>query len=200
MWLSRWFGEKRRRAAAQKSSAIRPGMGLDEAVAAVAALQNEAAIAEAARQFPLLFGPEAIPELMRRFDRLAEPPPDFSAREPSACAWIACWHVALHEILLRYGEHAVPVFRAMACEGNNATAVVLLCRLASENMDRGRIVADLKGLLPDLPPVVRCDIAARLLGSARTSPDLASVVEELRQVAQFEESLAEAQSFEDGGC
>jgi hypothetical protein len=199
MGLFRWFRREPLAAAelGRKPALALPDMGLDEAIAAIAALRSEPAIQEAARQFPERYGPEVIPELRRRFDVMAEPPPSFSAREPSVCAWASRWWVALYEILYQYREQALPVFREMARDGHNGTAIVLLCRLAAEGVDRQQIVADLRSLMPDLPCSARCDIAAQLLWLARKDPAVASVVEELRQEPAFEQALVEARQSGD---
>jgi hypothetical protein len=199
MGLLRWFRKKPRAEAAfgGEPRLAWQDMGLDEAIAAVASLRSEPAIQDRARQFARQYGPEVIPELRRRFDVMIEPPPNFSAREPSACAWAGCWRFALFEILYQYREHALPVIREMACGGHDGTALLLLCRLAAEGVDRQRIVADLRSLMTGLPSSVRCDLAEQLLWLARKEPALGTVVEELRQAPEFERALVEVREFSD---
>src|SRR5262249_23791063 len=139
-----------------------PDGDLGASIAAIAAQRSQLAIQDKARQFVRQYGHEVIPELRRRFDLLSAPPPSFAAREPSVCAWASCWGIALFEILYQYREHALPVLREMACNGHNNTAIVLLCRLAAEGIDRQRIIADLTKQMPDLPYAVRCDVAEGL--------------------------------------
>jgi hypothetical protein len=172
-------------------------MTLDESIAAIAALRNEIAMQDSARRFSLSHGPAVIPELQSRFDVMIEPPPSFSAREPSACAWITCWQTALYTILYQYREHALPVFRQMASNDQNCTAIVLLCRLAAEGVDRQQIVADLVRQMPDLPFLMRCEIVEELLWIAHKEPALTTVIEELRQSPAFEEALVEVRSYGD---
>src|SRR5262249_51170890 len=157
--------------------------------------RSELAIQDEARLFVRQYGPEVIPALRRRFDVMIEPPPDFSARDPSVCAWAGCWRFALFEILYQYREHALPVLRGMGRDGHDGTTVVLLCRLAAEGVDPQRIVADLRSQMPDLPSSVRCDVAEQLLWRARKDPALAAVVEDLRQAPAFEQALDEVQQF-----
>src|SRR5262249_19334065 len=125
MGLFRWFSKKPL-AEAESDGAPRlalPDTGLDEAIAAVASLRSERAIQDEARLFVRQYGPEVIPALRRRFDVMIEPPPDFSARDPSVCAWAGCWRFALFEILYQYREHALPVFREMGRDGHDGTTV-----------------------------------------------------------------------------
>jgi hypothetical protein len=198
MGLFPWFSKKPPAGAEPvggESPLTLPGVNLDESIAAVAAQRSELAIRDRARQFSRQYGPEVIPELMRRFDVMTEPPPSFSAREPSALAWAGCWRSALFEILYHYREHALPVFREMARNGYQGTAFVLLCRLAAEGVDRQRVDADLRSQMPDLPFSVRCDVAGQLLGLARQDPALATVLEDLRQAPAFEQALAEVRPY-----
>jgi hypothetical protein len=194
MGLLRWF--RKSPDAGSATSLVPPGADLDTAIAAVAAVRGEAARREASRQVPRLFDPEAIPELACRLDRLAEPPPAFSAREPSACAWIACWHASIFDILACYGEQSVPTLQEMARAGH-FSAVVTLCRIAAHGCDRDRVVAGIRALIQELPASMLGDAAGQLVALSREEPGLAAVVEDLRQVTAFEEALVEARRFAD---
>ena len=169
-----------------------PAAGLDEGVAAVAAAPTGPGARAAARRF----GPGVIPGLRRRFDVLAEPPPAFAAREPGRFAWATCWPRALLEILHPYREHSLPVLREMA-GGGYVPAVVVLCRLAADGVDRRRTLDDLVRRVPDWPGSVVYAVAARLLGLARTDPALGRVLEDLRQAPAFAEALAGARQTTD---
>lgn len=193
MDLFRWF----RKQPPPRAPLAPPDANLDQALAALAALRNEPAIQERAHEIPQLFGPENIPELRRRFDNLPEPPPGFTAREPSACAWITCCHLAMYEALFQYREHALPGLREMAFNSHDPRAIILLCRLAAEGVDRRRTVADLTSGMPGLPGEVRLGVAEWLLGAARKSATITAVVEELQQSPEFEQALAEAARFGD---
>src|SRR5262245_16881164 len=98
MGLFSWFRKKAPPAAEPAGCA--PGLplpdrDLDEAIAAIAALRSPLAVQERARDLSRQYGPDVVPELRRRFDVMIEPPPSFSAREPSVCAWANCWCFAL---------------------------------------------------------------------------------------------------------
>jgi hypothetical protein len=175
-----------------------PAVDLDQRIAAVAALRDEGARRDGARHLARAFGPEVVPELARRFNVMVEPPPDFAARDPSACAWIGCWQAALLEILGQYREHALPVLRERGLAGHDTAAVVMLCRLAAAGVDRQPIVADLRGRAADLPPGLLRDVGGALLGLARSDPAVAALVEELRREPAFEHGLAEAREGGDG--
>lgn len=194
MSLFRWFTKRLQSVEALQP---RPVLDLDRRIAAIAALRNEPAMQEPARHFVRQCDPVVIPELLRRFDVMIEPPPSFAAREPSVCAWITCWQTALYEILYRFGEHALPALREMARAGANAVAIVLLCRLAAEGIERRRIVADLIDQMPYLPIAQRLDVADRLRWLAHKDPAMAAIVEDLRQAPAFEEARIEAEQWTD---
>jgi hypothetical protein len=76
-------------------------------------------------------------------------------------------------------------------------ALVLLCRLAAEGIDRRRTIEDLQGQMPEWPRALLLDVAAALRWRARREPALAAVVEDLRQVPAFAQALAEVEQFGD---
>ncbi|AMV26464.1 hypothetical protein VT84_18845 [Gemmata sp. SH-PL17] len=165
------------------------GLGFDEAIALIAAGSWRVDVNREARQFPLQFGPEVIPELWRRYESIGEPHPNFEARKRSMTEWIECWWRALEAILCSYREHALPSLWERV--DTNDRALLLLCRLAAEGVERELILAGLRDRLPGMAPERHEFLVENSEYSARRDSDLAVVLTYLRQVPAFERATVE---------
>jgi hypothetical protein len=70
-------------------------------------------------------------------------------------------------------------------------AIEILCRLAALGIDRQRTLDDLKSEMPTMRDTALLYAAGPLLHQAMGNPQLAAVVEELQQVAEFKDSVDE---------
>ncbi|VTR94905.1 unnamed protein product [Gemmata massiliana] len=183
-WLSKKFLTD-----ANQPQLVLTGLGFDEAIALIAAESWRVDVTRAARQFPLQFGPEVIPELWRRYESIGEPHPSFEARKRSMTEWIECWWRALDAILCSYREHVLPSLWERV--DANDRALLLLCRLAAEGVERELILAGLRDRLPGMAPERHEFIVENSEYSARRDPDLAAVLAYLRQVPEFEHATVE---------
>ncbi len=190
MGLVDWFRKKFLAASdPNQPQLVLAGLGVDEAIALIAAESWRFDVNREARQFPLLFGPEVIPELWRRYESIGEPHPSFETRKRSMTEWIECWWRALDAILCGYREHALPSFWERV--DTNDRALLLLCRLAAEGVERELILAGLRDRLPGMAPERHEFIVENSEYSARRDPALAAVLAYLRQVPAFERATVE---------
>jgi hypothetical protein len=203
MGLFNWFRKKQPNppAPAVDDSRFTPlGGELDRAIESVAVLiDDQLAFRAKAKEVAARFGPETIPELRLRFNRSTASPSGFTAQERGLAGWLSYWQFAIFEIVYQYREHALPMLREVAFgeyDWTQANAIELLCRLASEGIDRDRTLADLKREMPGMRDTALLYVAGPLLQQARNNPALAAIVEELEQVPEFQVAIEELQEAE----
>jgi hypothetical protein len=111
---------------------------------------------------------------------------------PGLGDWIAARQFAIFEMFYHFRQAALPTLRHVAfgeydwIQGN---AIEVLCRLAAEGIDRERTLADLKSEMPGMRDTALLYVAGLLLQQAKENPQLAAIVEELRQIPEFNEAV-----------
>ncbi|APW63489.1 hypothetical protein BSF38_05060 [Paludisphaera borealis] len=169
------------------------GGDVDRAVMSVALLvDDEAAFRAKAREVAERLGSSAIPKLRWRFHRSTAAPPGFTIRERGLTAWMSYWQFAIFEIVYNFREQALPMLRKVAFgeyDWTQGNAIEVMCRLAAEGIDRDRTLADLKKKMPGMRDEALGYAAAPLLQLAKYDLRLAAVVDELRQVDEFENAV-----------
>jgi hypothetical protein len=171
------------------------GGEVDQAIESVAVLiDDEATFRAKAREVADSHGPWILPELQRRFHRPTTAPRGFTARERGLGAWLSCWQFAIFEVILQFRELALPMLRKVAFgeyDWTQANAIELLCRLAAEGVDRERTLADLRREMPRMRDTALLYVAGPLLRRSEVDPGVAAIVDELRQVQEFESAVEE---------
>ncbi|WP_145952316.1 hypothetical protein [Paludisphaera borealis] len=102
------------------------------------------------------------------------------------------WQFAIFEIVYNFREQALPMLRKVAFgeyDWTQGNAIEVMCRLAAEGIDRDRTLADLKKKMPGMRDEALGYAAAPLLQLAKYDLRLAAVVDELRQVDEFENAV-----------
>jgi hypothetical protein len=175
---------------------------IDDIVASVAVLadspdQFRARADEAAREL----GVASIDSLTSRFHSPPDPAPaGFGYEQRGLGGWLAIWQFAIFEILYHFREAALPVLRRIAFgeyDWTQGNAIEVLCRLAAEDVDRDRTIADLKRELPSMRYEAHLYAAGPLLQRAASDPPIAEILRELESVDEFHEAVQELREDED---
>jgi hypothetical protein len=143
-------------------------------------------------------GPNAIETLAQLFHSEHTPPAELADEFPRLGEWIAARQFAIFEMFYHFREAALTVLRRVAFgayDWTQGNAIEILCRLAAEGIDRGRTLADLKLEIPAMQDTALLYAAGPLLHQASQSQELAAIIEELQQVSEFKEAVAELQSL-----
>jgi len=170
---------------------------VSDAIAAVAVRidddrQFRAAAAEAASN--LGRGPDLIESLTRRFHSPTEPPEGFRLEQRGLGGWLSAWQFAIFEIFYNLGADALPILRKVAYgeyDWTQGNAIEVLCRLAANGVNRGEIIDELKREFPSLRCEAQLYALRPLLRQIDTNPNLKSVLDELSELDEFREAVAE---------
>src|SRR5262245_3020415 len=141
-------------------------MSLDIAVTSVAVLIDDAdQFSARAASVAQELGPAAIAELATRFHSppRAEPP-GFGIEQRGLSGWLSAWQFAIFELFFHFGPAALPVLRRVAFgeyDWTQGNAIEVLVRLAAVGVERGRILDELRRVVP----VIRFYVQLFLVGA-----------------------------------
>jgi hypothetical protein len=133
-------------------------------------------------------GPRSIEMLTGLFHSEHSPPAEIADEFPGLGDWIAARQFAIFEMFYYFREAALPLLRRVAFgeyDWTQGNAIEVLCRFAAEGIDRERTMADLKSEMPGMRYEALLYAAGPLLQQAKDTPQLAAIVEELRQAPEF---------------
>ncbi len=139
-------------------------------------------------------GPSSVETLAHLFHGEPSPPAELAVEFPGLGEWIAARQFAIFEIFYVLQQAALPVLRRVAFgeyDWTQANAIEILCRFAAEGIERDRILTDLKFHVPEMREEALLYAASLLLSQAKDTPQLAAIIEELRQVREFNEAVEE---------
>lgn len=157
-------------------------------------VDNLAAFRVAAAQAARQIKPEGIEALAGRFHDPPPAPAGFGIEELGLGGWLAAWQAAIFEVFYHFGERSLPVLRSVAFgeyDWTQANAIEVLCRLAANGVQRSRILAEVQDAFPGLRYEAQLYTVRALLAQIEESASLAKVVEELKSVDDFAETVAE---------
>jgi hypothetical protein len=133
------------------------------------------------------------PQLLQELVKISQEIYDAAIKQdadefPGLGDWIAARQFAIFEMFYYLREAALPVLRRVAFgeyDWTQGNAIEVLCRFAAEGIDRERTLADLKSEMPVMRYEALLYAAGPLLQQAKDIPQLAAIVEELRQAPGF---------------
>lgn len=98
-------------------------------------------------------GPDAIETLATLFHSEHSPPDNLADQFPGLGDWIAARQFAIFEMFYYLREAALPVLRRVAFgeyDWTQGNAIEVLCRLASESVERDQIIAEVCREIPKM--------------------------------------------------
>lgn len=98
-------------------------------------------------------GPDAIETLATLFHSEHSPPDNLADQFPGLGDWIAARQFAIFEMFYYLREAALPVLRRVAFgeyDWTQGNAIEVLCRLASESVERDQIIAEVRREIPKM--------------------------------------------------
>src|SRR5215813_2603246 len=162
-----------------------------------AALHEEDEFRQRAEAAANALGPTSIETLAQLFLADSRPPPELADSFPGLGDWIAARQFAIFEIFYHFRHAALPVLRRVAFgpyDWTQGNAIEILCRLAAEGIDREHTLAELKSEMPSMRDTALLYAAGPLLRQANKNQPLAAIIEELREVFEFNEAVEDLQS------
>ena len=148
----------------------------------------------AAAEVALKLGADSIEPLSQRFHSAPESPDGFGPEQRGLGGWLSAWQFAIFEVYFNLGEDALPVLRRVAYgeyDWTQGNAVEVLCRLASSGVEKDAIIDELRREFPKLRYEAQLYAVQPLLSQAVTNPALAAILDELSEVEEFRETIAE---------
>ena len=145
-------------------------------------------------------GPGAIETLSTLFHSEHSPPEQLADRFRGLGAWVAARQFAIFEMFYYFRDAALPVLRRVAfgeydwIQGN---AIEVLCRLASEGVDRDQIIADVRREFPNIRYEAQLYSIGPLLKQAKDNPALAAVLNEFEDIEEYQQTVEELKDAED---
>lgn len=120
------------------------------------------------------------------------PPEYLSEKFAGLGDWLAARQFAIFEILFHIGSLSLPLLRKVAFgkyDWTQGNAIEILCRLAAQNVEREKIIAELKQFIPncDLNYEVLSYAIMPLISHAKFNESLQQVVRELMADETFKE-------------
>lgn len=161
---------------------------------ASALAQDESRFRERAASAATQLGPDSIATLMKLTHTECTPPEALAEQFQRLGGWLAARQFAIFEILFHFREAALPTLRRIAFgqyDWTQGNAIEVLCRLASEDVDRNVIMDELKREFPQLRLEAQLYAVGPLLAQAQNNPALADALRELDEVVAFRNAVKE---------
>jgi len=139
-------------------------------------------------------GPDAIMTLATLFHSEHNPPDDLADQFPGLGDWIAARQFAIFEMFYCFRDAALPVLRHVACgeyDWTQGNAIEVLCRLASEGVERDQIIAEVRRELPNLRYKALIYAFRPLLKQAENDLALAAVLLEFQDMDEYQQTIEE---------
>ena len=137
---------------------------------------------------------DAIETLSRCFHTPSSAPDGFGPEERGLGGWLSAWQFAIFEIYYNFGEAALPLLREVAYgeyDWTQGNAIEVLCRLAADGVSRDVIIDELKREFPNLRYEAQLYAVKPMLAQVETNPNLADILDELSEIEEFRETVAE---------
>ncbi|MEZ4270343.1 MAG: hypothetical protein R3C68_02545 [Myxococcota bacterium] len=166
---------------------------IEDAIGSVAALiQDAEAFRRRAREVARKLGPGSIKNLAPLLHTPAAPPQSFAPEIAGLSAWPSAWQFAIFEIIFNFKSAAFPFLEGIAFGEHDWTqgyAIEIICRLAACGIERERTITDFKRKFPQLGYETRLFSVEPLLALASKDPAIAEVVEQLKTVPVFRDTV-----------
>ena len=144
-------------------------------------------------------GPDAIETLATLFHSEHSPPDELAEQFPGLGEWIAARQLAIFEMFYYFREAALPVLRCVAFgeyDWTQGNAIEVLCRLASEGVERNKIITEVRREIPRMRYEALIYAFGPLLKQSEDNPALAAVLHEFQDMEGYVQIIMELKDSE----
>jgi hypothetical protein len=167
----------------------------DEIAAVAMKIQDRSAFEAAAKDVAERFGASTVTGLYGRLHKTTASPAEFEFPHVPLGAWLGAWQFAIFEVFYNVREPALPFVRRVAFgdyDWTQGNAIEILCRWASEGLDRDRTVRELRYWAPKIVPEALDYAVGPLLSQAARNHALRELINELRSIPEFDQACKDA--------